>query len=235
MADWYPNSRDEQLHMVKTWNAVFVTQGQVWGIPPEHTTQLANDAQAAETILDKVKSGERTAADVVQCNMIFKDMETEARFVKKHYLLLPPLTLADFPALLLPLPDETHTPVGPPTGQPFLNVTYPGGPHVLIVHLAPLAGTEPPGSRGDYGYALYRGIMPQGGATLEQAAGIKHYLMKEPLSGGEMLHYRFTRRKKEAVDFDASESGMTAYFCARYENQKGQYGVWGPVVQAIIP
>ena len=57
MADWYPNSRDEQLHMVKTWNTVFTTQGQAWGIPQNHITQLANDVQAAETILDKVKSG----------------------------------------------------------------------------------------------------------------------------------------------------------------------------------
>jgi hypothetical protein len=65
-----------------------------------------------------------------------------------------------------------------------------------MVHLAPLAGTEPPDSRGDDGYALCRGIMPQGGATMEQAAGTKHYLMKEPLSGDELLHYRFTRRKK---------------------------------------
>jgi hypothetical protein len=198
-------------------------------------TELAGDAQAAETILDKVKSGERTPAGVVQCNMIFQDMETEARFIKKHYLLVPPLTLADFATLLLSLPDEIHTPVSPPTGQPSLTITYPGGPHVLMVHLGPLPGTEPPDSRGDYGYALYLGIMPQGGATLEQAAGIKHYLMKEPLSGDEMLHYRFTRRKKELVGFDASESGMTAYFCARYENQKGQVGKWGPVVGAIIP
>jgi hypothetical protein len=180
-------------------------------------------------------------------------METEARFIKKHFLLLPPLMLADLPTILLPLPDDTHTPVPPPTGQPALTVTYPGGPHLLMLHLAPLPGTEPPDSRGDYGYALYRGIMPQGGATLEQAASIKHYLMKEPLSGDvpksqglfglgvcamRKLHTTgqpFTRRKKELVDFDASESGMTAYFCARYENQKGQYGTWGAVVSAIIP
>jgi hypothetical protein len=50
-----------------------------------------------------------------------------------------------------------------------------------------------------------------------------------------LTQHRFTRRKKELVDFDASESGMTAYFCARYENQKGQHGVWGAVVSAIIP
>jgi hypothetical protein len=221
--------------MVKTWNTVFATKGSTWGIPPQHMSQLVDDAQAAETILDKVKSGDRTPADVVQCNVAFDNMGAEARFTKKHYLLMPPLTLADFPALLLPLPDEIHTPVPPPTGQPVLTITYPGGPHLLMAYLAPLPGTEPPDSRGDYGYALYRGIMPQGGATLEQAAGIKHYLMKEPLSGDELLHYRFTRRKKELVGFDASESGMTAYFCARYENQKGEFGQWGPVVSAIIP
>jgi hypothetical protein len=56
--------------------------------------------------LDKVKSGERTASDVVQCNEVFKGMETEGRFIRKHFLLQPPLTLADFPTLLLP--DETH-------------------------------------------------------------------------------------------------------------------------------
>jgi hypothetical protein len=55
------------------------------------------------------------------------------------------------------------------------------------------------------------------------------------LSGDEMLYYRFTHRKKVAVDFDASEAGMTVYFCARYENEKGEFGSWGPVVSAIIP
>jgi hypothetical protein len=114
--DWYPNSRDEQLHMVKTWNTVFATSGQAWGIPQNHITQLVNDETAAQTILDNVKSGERTAADVVQCNEVFKEMETEARFIRKHFLLQQPLTLADFPTLLLLLPDETHTPVPPPTG-----------------------------------------------------------------------------------------------------------------------
>jgi hypothetical protein len=221
--------------MVKTWNTVFETKGPGWNIPAAHITQLINDAQAAEAMLDKVKSGERTPADVVQCNLVFGDMETEARFVKKHYLLMPPLTPTDFASLLLPLPDETYTPVPPPTGQPSLTVSYPGGPHLLTVRLGPLPGTEPLDPRSDYGYALYRGIMPQGGATLEQAAGVKHYLMKAPLSGEELLHYRFTHRRKERVDFAAEESGMTAYFCSRYENRKGECGIWGPMAHAVIP
>ncbi|MDR2795078.1 MAG: hypothetical protein LBB47_00010 [Spirochaetaceae bacterium] len=59
--------------------------------------------------------------------------------------------------------------------------------------------------------------------------------MNAPKDGAELLHYRFTRRKKELLNFDAAESGMTAWFCARYENQKGEHGNWGPVASAIIP
>jgi hypothetical protein len=127
----------------KTWNTVFASSGQAWGIPQDHITHLVNDETVAQTILDKVKSGERTTADVVLCNEVFKEMETEARFIKKYFLLMPPLTLTDLPTLLLLLPDDTHTPVLPPTGQPSLTITYPGYPHVLMVHLAPLPGMEP--------------------------------------------------------------------------------------------
>jgi hypothetical protein len=32
-----------------------------------------------------------------------------------------------------------------------------------------------------------------------------------------------------------NESGMTVYYCIRYENNKGDKGPWGPMVQAVIP
>jgi hypothetical protein len=77
--------------------------------------------------------------------------------------------------------------------------------------------------------------MPPGGATLEQAASAKHYLMKPPGDGEELRHYRFTRRRTEGVTFEAAEGGMTVYVCGRYENQKGQVGQWGPVASAVVP
>ncbi|MDR0637437.1 MAG: hypothetical protein LBG27_00800 [Spirochaetaceae bacterium] len=52
--------------------------------------------------------------------------------------------------------------------QPSVTVTCPGGPHLLKVHLTFLAGTAPLDPHGDYGYALYKGVMPPGGATLEE-------------------------------------------------------------------
>ncbi|MDR1216682.1 MAG: hypothetical protein LBK25_08370 [Treponema sp.] len=233
--EWYPNSRTDQINLIKIWNAIFADKGQAWNIPTERIAKLVTIAQLAETILSTVNSGQCTSSDVVKCNEIFKEMEIEARFIKKHYLLSPPLAMSDFPNLLLSLPNDKRTPIAAPVGQPALTVTYPGGPHVLTVRFASLPGTEPPDSRGDYGFALYRGIMPQGGATVEQATSDRHYLMKEPLSGKELLHYRFVRRKKEIISFEPEEAGMTVYFCARYENQKGESGAWGPVVSAIIP
>jgi hypothetical protein len=116
-----------------------------------------------------VKSGERTAVSVVECNEIFKEMETEARFIKKHFLAFAPFDVGR-PSGPVAAFARRRPHSGSPA-HPALTITYPGGPHVLMVHLVPLPGTEPVGSSGthdswgDYGYALYRGIMPQGGAS----------------------------------------------------------------------
>jgi hypothetical protein len=80
---------------------VFQTKAAAWNIPPANVTSLTTADTNAKTILAVVESGERTAANVVECNEAFKEMEIEARFIKKHFLLLPPLTLADLPMLSL--------------------------------------------------------------------------------------------------------------------------------------
>ncbi|MDR1324506.1 MAG: hypothetical protein LBK00_00535, partial [Treponema sp.] len=75
----------------------------------------------------------------------------------------------------------------------------------------------------------------QGGATLEQAALDKRCLMKVPADGKGLQHYRFTRRGKEKLIFDAEDAGKTVYVCCRYENRKGEAGQWEPVASAVIP
>jgi hypothetical protein len=41
--------------------------------------------------------------------------------------------------------------------------------------------------------------MPPGGATVEQAASAKHYLMRPPLSGDELQYFRFTRKQRKRL------------------------------------
>jgi hypothetical protein len=154
---------------------VFQTKAEGWGIPRSNVTHLTAANSSAKNILAFVKSGLRTPASVVQCGEIFREPETEARYIKKHWLISPPLTAADLALLLIGPGDETKTPAGPPKGQPLLSAFYPGGPHVLGLRTGPLPGTQALDTRGDYGYAIYKGVMPQGGATLEQAASARHY------------------------------------------------------------
>jgi len=161
--------------------------------------------------------------------------EKAARLFVRQFLRFDPVTNADRVNMGIPVRDAIPTPVDPPTVQPAITVAYPGGPHLLRVTIAPLTGSDPFDGRSDYGHAIHFGVMPQGGATVEQAAGRRHYLMREPASGAELAHLRFTRRKRDFVEFDGDEAGMRAFFCARYENQKGDHGPWGPVASAVIP
>jgi hypothetical protein len=207
-----------------------------WGIPQDQFTELQTLFGVAETLLQKaLDEAERTRVITVECQTAFAALTAKMRFFRDRYFKMPPLTGADWAALGFKRKDGHQTPVPEPDGTPAVSLSYPGGPHALLAHLGPLAGTVEMDPASDYGYAVYVGIMPPGGATLEQAASDKHYLMKTPADGKSLQHYRFTRRRKEKLTFDAEERGMTAWVCCRYENQKGDVGQWGPVASAIIP
>jgi hypothetical protein len=59
--------------------------------------------------------------------------------------------------------------------------------------------------------------------------------MSVPSAGEELPFSRFTKRRRERLDFDAADSGKTAYFCIRLENAKGEPGPWGALFSAVIP
>jgi hypothetical protein len=55
------------------------------------------------------------------------------------------------------------------------------------------------------------------------------------VTGADLPHSQFTRRRRVLMEFPAEDSGKTAYFAIRFENAKGGKGPWGPVFSAIIP
>lgn len=230
--DWMSSRRDDILHMAKTWNPVLAIKGASWGVPAAEIAELLALTNAAEAVLQEAKSGGRNSVITIQCRTAFDLLRGRMRYIKDRYYKRPPLEDADFPALLLRLRDDIPSASGRPGGQLSITISYEG-PHLLVLHCAALTGGGNYG--GNWGYAIYEGIMPPGGATLEEAAGFRHYLMKPPLSGDELLYWRFTRRRKEVREYAAEESSKTAYFCARYENQRGEHGAWGPVASAVIP
>jgi hypothetical protein len=236
-SDWMPGPRAEILAMCRKWIS-YMTESirAVWGVPLTEFVELEICFNTAQTLLQKAQDeAERTHVITVECQAAFKALIAKMRFFRGRYFKIPPLTEGDWAALGFKAKDPNPTSVPRPDGVPAASLSYLGGPHALMAHLGPMAGTLEISRESDRGYAVYLGIMPPGGATLEQAASDKHYLMKPPVDGKGLLHYRFTRRRKEKILFDAEDAGKTAYVCCRYENRKGEEGQWGPVVSAVIP
>jgi hypothetical protein len=223
--------------MSRTWIEYLTAERRTaWGIPPERFTELTGLFEAARILLRRTgDETERTRVVTVKCRAAFKALAAEMRFFRDRYFKLPPLSEGDWAALGFRQKAPRPAPAAAPEGVPAASLSYPGGPHAVTIYLGPMAGTAEPDPRSDYGYSIYMGIMPPGGATLEQAASEKHYLMKPPADGKGLWRLRFTRRRKEKIIFDSEDAGMTVYICCRYENRKGETGQWGPVTYAIIP
>ncbi|MDR1617950.1 MAG: hypothetical protein LBS06_02735 [Treponema sp.] len=234
---WLSGPRSEILNMCRVWiNYLTLERRTAWGIPAAEFTEMGTLFGAAQALLLKSRNeAERTHVITVEVQAAFKALDATMRFFRDRRFKIPPLSSGDWAALGFREKDDHPANIPPPTGTPSVFLSYPGGPYVLTAHPGPVKATEALNPAGDYGYAVYVGIMPQGGATPEEAASKKHYLMRPPKDGDELLHYRFTRRRKEQIVFDAEDAGKTAYVCARYENGKGETGLWGPMVSATIP
>jgi hypothetical protein len=233
-SDWVPGRREEQIALSENWQSILASKATAWSIPTAEVTALKTLSTAAEAALALSQSSARTVVITAQAKAAFVALIDKMRFLKNRYFVSPPLLEADFISLGLKPHDSKPTPVPPPIAQAEADVTYPGA-HMLELRLRPVADTAPDPHHSAYGFRVYFGILPPGGATLEAAASSKHELMKPPVTGDELPHSHFTRRKRERLDFSQEERGKIIYFCVRYENAKGESGPWGPIFSAVIP
>lgn len=238
VTDWLPHVRVALLAMAFSWREYIVAAMRTaWGIPVEVWNVFNSQLDAAEALLkQRMDKAVVTPVIIAECRAAFRALELTMRDMKRRYFLMPPLTIADWVALGFKLPDTTPTEVGPPQNAPVVSLSYEGGPHVITVRMGPAPGGAEVNLKSEYGYAIYVGIMPPGGATLEEAASNKHYLMEPPVDGEGLQHYRFTRSSIEKLYFDAHEAGKTVYVVVRYENGKGEVGKqWSRMTSAVIP
>ena len=232
--DWIPASRTDILSMARGWQPIVYNNKTAWNIPDADVQQLGSLITAAETALNTAEhETTRTPVATEKCREAFTALTEKMRFIKNHYLLVPPLENSDIVSLGLRIKDTNPSPVPPPSGFAEADVSYPGV-QTLELHCRPVAGQPPLDPRSDYGYRVYYGVLPHGGATVEAATGPKRELMKAPLTGEDLPHSQWMRRRKERFYF-TGDSGKTAWFCIRYENSKGDKGPWGPLFSAVIP
>jgi hypothetical protein len=201
-----------------------------WGIPAAQFQELGVVFAAAQALLQKAQSNERTPVITEQCREAFDAMIEKERFFKNHYFLVPPLTLPDLIRLGLHLPNPP-SPIPTPEAQVEADITFPGIHLVELVNIRPVGTVGLPDPRSDYGVRIYYCLSGTPSDTFP------FRINEAPKKGANLPYSIFTRRKRERFDFEG-ESGNRVWFCLRYENAKGGKegeGPFGPVLSAVIP
>jgi hypothetical protein len=206
-----------------------------WGLPDAPLAALRAAYEDYEIIDDAASGAEATSSRRIRRKEAYVVIAGQFRaFVNKQVNPNDAIDEGAREKLGLRPRRRKRVPVGAPRDQVRADIRI-AGPHLLDLFIVnmPTPGSE--GGRSPCGTRIYYGVMPAGGASLEAAAGSRRELMAPPLSGGELPHSVFTRRRRRRFDFPEDDRGKTAYFCLRYENAKGDVGPWGPIVKEMVP
>jgi hypothetical protein len=235
MSDWVPSKDAEFDTFFKRYcqyvNTKCTGGSPEWThIPADRRTEL-NGAYAAWFTAYGKLSGPHTPADVLA-----KDEAKAANgkilreFNNQYILYAREVSDADRREIGAHVHDPTPTAVPRPTAQPGADITYPGRHLLELRKIRPVAGGGDD-LRSDWGVRIFWGVM--GEATAKDT----FRLSVTPVTGDDLPHSTFTKRKKYRFDFDG-DSGKTVWFSLRYENEKGGRdgeGPFGPLFSAVIP
>jgi hypothetical protein len=224
-SDWLPSSRQEQLTMAQNWLTILQDSGtgsqtnaEAWGIPAAMVDAFVKQTSTALDALTAIQHEEtRTPVATAACKTAFSTLLHAMRDIKKRWYYIPPLTEANYIGLGLKLRDTTPTASGYPTGQASLE-TYLVGRHQLGIKIVYLTGN--PKDAANKGYRIWYTLVEHGGTP--------------PVNPDALHKSFFTKKKKDVIDFEFTDSGKTAWFAVQIENE-GKKGPWGPLVSALIP
>jgi hypothetical protein len=217
MSDWYPKSRADQIVIVRNWiNIMDADTRAAWSIPAPQFADLGALFGAAQTLLQKAQSSDRTPVITEQCREAFEALETKARFFKGHFFLLPPLVTSDLINLRL-RPRDPPTPTGTPTAEAAVE-TFLLGRHELGLKIVFVSGD--PDDKANEGFRIWYKVVPPGGGPVTDPTQLSESFL--------------TRRKKDVLQFEYQDSGRTAWMGVQIENG-GKKGPWGPLTESIIP
>jgi hypothetical protein len=173
-----------------------------------------------ETKLAKMSDPNHGKIDTLEKNTSRKTLEKACREYVQGFLARNPLvTDVDRERLGISVYDTIPTVISIPKVRAMIKVVYKGAGH-LELHTAP---------EGDISEdrRAYHGIKIQFDLFNADAPA--------PETRDVLNRSVFTRRKKEPFVFQPEDSAKRMYFCARYENSKGQAGPWSTITSAVIP
>ena len=237
MHDWIPGKRDDILRMARIWlNVLNSSRLAAWGIPPAERTALVLLVSTAEEKLAVAKSNERTPVVITECRTAFVALIVKMRFIKNRYFKAPPLVDADFILLELIPPDTIRSRRDTPKAQMTAEIGR-RGTAMLILKLVYAEGTETLANpHTDIEYQVRHGKFNPANPVFSAATGEIGVVPIDPM---ELPLVFTTKRRREIITLNNTDSGKTAYFDIRISNgasgENEGYGPWCPIFSAVIP
>jgi hypothetical protein len=239
LKDWVPDPDGEFNVFFRNYCRIAArnTSGAnpVWTHIPAARVAALNDSYAAWDAAWSKLQLPHTAGDVREKTERRAEGEAALRSFNREYILYAEaVSDAQRRDIGCHVRDRHPTPAPRPQAVPEADVVYPGR------HLLELAGIRPIAAGGAltaeeeralYGVRIFWGFMG------EPTDRDRFRLAEPPVTGKDLPHSVFTRRRKHRFDFDG-DSGRTVWFCLRYENKKGGEdgeGPFGPLFSAVVP
>jgi hypothetical protein len=201
----------------------------LWGIPAAVLTKLNALTKKAEDLLFLVQGTGKTPANFAKCRAAFDELRAYMRLIKDSWFKKHVLRPEDYPNLLIKPPDTVRTPIMAPTSMAKSEVVLTLARRLTVVNtIVKAAGV-------DHGFRIYRGVVADDPEAQTVLTGKHYYLAKPPVSPEELTESEFTRKRRYTFEFAYEDTGKTAFFCVRIENEKGEQGPWGTMFSAAIP
>ena len=225
--DWVPRGRSDLLDMARAWMRFLTLNGARIGVPSEYIAELQDFIIALEALLDQSSAGERTKSMTAKINMAAHNLEKHLRYGKKHWIIMPPVTLDEWLSMLLPAPDEVRTEVPAPDKAAAFEAASGsvGLAQIFNIHVSGAASVNK--SQYKEGIIAY-------GLTGLPTADRPFRFDKEPASPAVLPHFEITKRRAHTLVL-TGERGNAVYIAIRYRSSNGKLGPWSAIIKVIIP
>jgi hypothetical protein len=216
--DWLPERDHDLLSWTGTFTGYLFPNIARFGFPSDKYQNLAslrNDFSDKLAIAEATAT--RTSLTITAKNIAAEALKSALRQDVNQYLTYnPAVTEEDHKGLGIPVHSKERHPA-------------PVAPHAPYI-LAKAGDLRQ--VRIDFGESEISRKKPDGQHGVEVASVIAD---TKPTDTDELIHSLFDTRTPLILTFKEAERGKTLWYAARWENTRGEKGIWSEIMSVVIP
>jgi hypothetical protein len=211
--DYIPTGDEAFLDWAQNFLTYTASHAAAWGIAENKVAALQALKDTYAEKLAAAKAPNRGKADVLAKNEARHELEAALRpFVKSHITYNEDITDEDRVKMGTPVHKNKPSPVPPPSTHPDFDIDT-GELRQLTIHFRDEGSTHRGKPTGVHGAEI-----------------CWDFLNAPPEKIEELKRSEFDTASPHTLHFEEGERGKRVYICLRWENNKGQKGPWGEVV-----